>query len=92
MADHADCDECRKITLELREAWAEAWLSAGEEFRTAWIGLIGGTEEAAERAEKIFPKTTIERKHSERVRQAIRAKFTHEAQTGHKIPLRRNIR
>jgi len=80
------CEECQKIKRELREAWAEAWLSAGEEFRTAWVGLIGGTEEDAVRAEEIFPRAKIPG--ADRVRQAVFKKFRHEAQTGHKIPLR----
>lgn len=86
----AACDECRKIKVELREAWRDAWFSADEEFRAAWLGLLGGTEDDAARAEELFPKANIERKRAERVRQAIMAKFMHEAQTGHKIPLREN--
>jgi hypothetical protein len=90
-ADCDDCDECRKITLELREAWMEAWLSADEGFRAAWLALSGGTEEDAARAEALFPKANIEHRHAERLRQAIMIKFRHEAQTGHKIPLRESI-
>lgn len=84
----ADCDECRKIRLELREAWMDAWLSADKEFRSAWLALLGGTEEGAERAEEFFPKANIAPKRAERVRQALMMKFRHETQTGHKIPLR----
>jgi hypothetical protein len=91
MIGPADCDECRKITLELREAWMDAWLSADEEFRAAWLSLPGGTEEDAERAEELFPKANIKHEHAERLRQAIMMKFRHETQTGHKIPLRRSI-
>jgi hypothetical protein len=89
MAAFADCEECRKITMELREAWAEAWLSADDEFRAAWLALPGGTEEDAQRAEELFPKANIN--NAERVRQAVIMKFRHEAQTGHKIPLRGSI-
>jgi hypothetical protein len=80
------CDECRKITDELREAWFDAWLSADQELRDAWRGLIGGTEEDAARAAEIFPKALV--KSPDRVRRAIMMKFEHEARTGHKIPLR----
>jgi len=90
MAVSADCDECRKIKLELSEAWMDAWLSADKEFRAAWLGLFGGTEEDAQRAEDLFPKAKIEPKRAERVRQAVMMKFRHETQSGHKIPLRRN--
>jgi hypothetical protein len=87
MATTAACEECRKIKMGLREAWMEAWLSADEEFRAPWLGLLGGTEDDAARAEELFPKANIEHKRAERVRQAIMAKFSHEALTGHKIPL-----
>jgi hypothetical protein len=91
MTASADCEECRKITLELREAWTDAWLSADEEFRKTWLALRGGTEEDVARAEELFPKANIERKRAERLQQAIMIKFRHEAQTGHKIPLRESI-
>ena len=77
--------------MALREAWAEAWLSADEEFRAAWLALPGGTEEDAARAEELFPKANIEPGRADRLRQAIMIKFRHEAQTGHKIPLRKSI-
>jgi hypothetical protein len=87
----AKCDECRKIKAELHEAWMDAWLSADEEFRAAWLALPGGTEEDAARAEELFPKANVEHNRAERLRQAIMTKFRHEAQTGHKIPLRESI-
>jgi hypothetical protein len=86
-----DCDECRKIRMELHEAWMDAWLETDEEFRAAWLGLLGGTEEDATRAEELFPKANVKQEHAERLRQAIMVKFRHEAQTGHKIPLRKSI-
>jgi hypothetical protein len=89
MTASADCEECRKITLELREAWMDAWLSADEEFRKAWLALRGGTEEDVAHAEELFPKANI--KSAERVQKAIFMKFRHEAMTGHKIPLRESI-
>ena len=87
MTASANCDECGKIKLELREAWMDAWLSAGEEFRAAWLALPGGTEEDAARAEEIFPTAGIRHRQAERLRQAVMTKFAHEARTGHKIPL-----
>ncbi|MGC2334046.1 MAG: hypothetical protein WA581_21520 [Candidatus Acidiferrales bacterium] len=89
MTASADCDECRKIKLELREAWMDAWFSADEEFRVTWLALPGGTEEDAARAEELFPKANIKHKQAERLRQGVMTKFAHEAGTGHKIPLRR---
>ena len=91
MTASADCEDCRKITLELREAWMEAWLSADEEFRKTWLALRGGTEEDAARAEELFPKANIEHKRAERLRKAVLMKFRHEAMTSHKIPLRESI-
>lgn len=91
MANDAACDECQRITRELREAWTEAWLSADEEFRAAWLALPGGTEEDAARAEELFPRANIEHKRADRLRQAIMTKFKHETQTGHKISLRESI-
>jgi hypothetical protein len=85
----ADCDECRKIKLELREAWIDAWLETDPGFRAAWLGLLGGTEEDAERAEELFPKANIAHEHAERVPQAVMMKLSHEARTAHKITLRR---
>lgn len=87
MVSPADCEECRKIKLELREAWMNAWLSADEEFRAAWLALPGGTEEDAARAEELFPRANIEHERAERLRKAVMTKFAHEARTGHKIPL-----
>ncbi len=81
------CDECRRIALELREAWTEAWLSTDDEFRAAWTGLLGGTEEDLARAEEIFPRTKVA--NADQLRKVVMKKFEHEALTGHKIPLHR---
>ena len=67
----------------------DAWLSADEEFRAAWLALPGGAEEDAARAEELFPKANV--KNAERVQKAIFMKFRHEAMTGHRIPLRESI-
>jgi len=83
----SSCDECRKIAIELREVWTEAWLSTDDEFRAAWTGLLGGTEEDLARAEEIFPRTKVA--NADRLRKAVMKKFKHETLTGHKIPLRR---
>jgi hypothetical protein len=45
MVAPAACDECRKIKLELREAWMDAWLETDPEFRAAWLGLFGGPKQ-----------------------------------------------
>jgi hypothetical protein len=56
------CKECEAIALELREAYADAWISSDQESRDAWIAtykLIGGTEEDAVRAEELVSSAQI---------------------------------
>jgi hypothetical protein len=56
------CKECEAIALELREAYADAWISSDQESRDAWIAtykLIGGKEEDAVRAEELVSSAQI---------------------------------
>ena len=85
--DKIACDDCAAIARELRTAYIETWLSAGPEFREAWLAatkLKGGTEDDVLRAEALFPKAQL--KSSPRIGDALRRKFVHEATTGHTVP------
>ena len=80
------CKECEAIALELREAYADAWISSDQGSRDAWIAtykLVGGTEEDAVRAEELVSSAQF--RDALRVKQAIRRKFAHEARSGHKV-------
>ena len=81
------CKECRAIAQELRNAYLRTWLSAGPEFRDAWLAaskLRGGTEEDVRRAEELFPKAQL--KDSPEINDALRKKYVHEAVSGHTVP------
>jgi hypothetical protein len=83
------CDECVSIRQELAEAYAKEWAAADRATRDAWSavwGMIGGSEEDAERAEELSARATI--KDRPRIRTALMKAMTHTAQTGHRIPLR----
>jgi hypothetical protein len=67
--------------------WTVARDEPGVSRGVAWP--VRGTEADAERAEELFPKAKVTQKQSERLLKAIMARFSHEARTGHKIPLRR---
>jgi hypothetical protein len=84
MNNFAACKECEAIALELREAYADAWISSDEESRDAWIAtykLIGGTEEDAVRAEQLAP--SAEFSEPLRINRAIHRKFAHDAFWAH---------
>jgi hypothetical protein len=89
MNPRASCDECEAIEQELREAYADAWISSDQASRDALAAihkLMGGTEEDAERAEALIPNARFE--DPLRINRALHRKFAHEARSGHKIPLR----
>ena len=81
------CAECEAITTELGEVYAEAWFSCDEKTKEIWLavyGMIGGTEDNAEKAEEVtrglelpgrgytgFPKAN-------RIGQVLQRKFAHE--------------
>jgi hypothetical protein len=80
------CHECEAIAREIREAYADAWISGDQAFRDASMAtlkLIGGTEEDAARAEVLIalarPRTSLG------ISQTFRRKFAHQARSGHKI-------
>jgi len=55
MASCNDCDECRALAQDLRDAYADA--SSNPAVRDAWLAthkMIGGTEEDAQRAEELL--------------------------------------
>jgi hypothetical protein len=57
MASSKDCDECRGLTQDLRDAYADFWASSDQAVRDAWLAthkMIGGTEEDAQRAEELL--------------------------------------
>jgi hypothetical protein len=86
MNNFAACKECEVIALELREAYADAWISSDEESRDAWIAtykLIGGTEEDALRAEQLVSAAQF--RDPLRINQALGRKLAHEARSGHKV-------
>jgi hypothetical protein len=72
------CKECRAIAQELRSAYLRTWLSAGPEFRDAWLAAskLG--------AEKPFPKAQL--KDSPEINDVLRKKYVHEAVSGHTVP------
>ena len=96
------CRECEAIALEINDAFREAWASKDQRFREACASayhLLGGTEEELERAEAVLPKFKPEQNmellptlkpnlNLSRAGHAVRKKLTHEALTGHKIPIR----
>jgi hypothetical protein len=85
--DQPICQECRAIAHDIRNAYLETWLTAGPEFRDAWLAaskLMGGTEDDVLRAEELFPKAQL--KGSPKIADALRRKFVHEAVSGHKVP------
>jgi hypothetical protein len=86
MGDRAHCDECEAIAEELGEAYADAWFSADQVSKDAWIAvrtLIGGTEQDAVRAEEVILRARFQ--NPLRINQALQRKFAHEARSGHKI-------
>jgi len=89
MNDGAACEECESIGRELREAYAEAWLSSDQATRDALIAvrnIIGGTDEDVERAEELVASGRFQ--NFEGYRRAVRTMFKHLVRTGHKVPRR----
>jgi hypothetical protein len=57
MASSSDCDVCRALAQDLRDAYADVWASSGQAVRDAWLAtrkMIGGTEEDAQRTEELL--------------------------------------
>jgi hypothetical protein len=57
MASSNDCDECRALAQNLRDAYSDALASSDQAVRDGWLAtlkMIGGTEEDAQRAEELL--------------------------------------
>jgi hypothetical protein len=99
------CAECEAIAKELSEVYADAWASSDEETKEAWLavyGMIGGTEDDAEKAEELtrgvpFPEPLgvvfgspvrgyTGFPKANAIAQLLQRKFAHEAHSRHKIP------
>ena len=94
-----DCDECRALAQDLRDAYADACSDpAVRDAQLATRKMIGGTEEDAQRAEellKALPKaerygTSIPQGLSlvnPKLREVFRNMALHFARTGHSVRL-----
>jgi hypothetical protein len=97
MASSNDCDECRALAQDLRDAYVDA--SSDQAVRDAWLAtrkMIGGTEEDAQRAEQLLkplPQALRYDTHTPsglslvnpKLREAFRKLFLHFARTGHTV-------
>jgi hypothetical protein len=98
------CAECEAITTELGEVYAEAWFSCDGKTKEVWLavyGMIGGTEDDAEKAEEVtrglpFPEPRGSLfglpgrgytgfPKANKIAQVLQRKFAHEARSRHKI-------
>jgi hypothetical protein len=83
----ASCVECREITRRLKEAYTERCL-LNQAAKDALDALVGGTEEDAERAEKLLatykyhPNPGLQNI-PERLRTVFRQASLHLVRTGH---------
>ena len=74
MGSAAECDECRAIAQDLRDAYADAWASSDQAVRDAWPAthkMIGGTEEDAQLAEELLKALLQAERHNVRIPQAL---------------------
>jgi hypothetical protein len=81
------CGECYAIAREIADAYAEAWLSADDKFKAAWIArnrLIGGTEDDFLRAEELS-RQVKSAAGSAKIGNAIVKMHAHQARTGHRV-------
>jgi len=99
MATSNDCDECRALAQDLREAYADA--SSDQAVRDAWLAtqkMIGGTEEDAQRAEELLKALPRTERYDTRIpnglflvnpklRKVFRNMALHFARTGHSVRL-----
>jgi hypothetical protein len=100
MGSADECDECRAIAQDLRDAYADAWASSDQAVRDAWLAtrkMIGGTEEDAQRAEELLKALPPAESYNARIpqslspdnpkyREALLNMFLHFARTGHRVP------
>ena len=100
MGSAEECEECRAIAQDLRDAYADAWASSDQAVRDAWLAtrrMIGGTEEDAQRAEELLKALPQAERYKARIpqslspdnpkyREALLNMFLHFARTGHRVP------
>ena len=96
MASSNDCDECRALAQNLRDAYADA-LASSDQVRDGWLAthkMIGGTEEDAQRAEELLKPLPQAGRFDTRIpqglsrvnpklREVFRNMALHFARTGH---------
>jgi hypothetical protein len=96
MATSNECEVCRALAQDLRDAYADVWASSDQAVRDAWLAthkMIGGTEEDAQRAEELLnalPQARIPQGLSlvnPKLREAFRNMALHFARTGHRVRL-----
>jgi hypothetical protein len=97
MASSNDCDECRALAQDLRDAYVDA--SSDQAVRDAWLAtrkMIGGTEEDAQRAEQLLKPLPQALRYDTRIpqglslvnpklREVFRNMALHFARTGHTV-------
>jgi hypothetical protein len=103
MATSNECDACRALAQDLRDAYADFWASSDQAVRDAWLAthrMIGGTEEDAQRAEELLRALPQAESYDPRIppalfrdnpklREVIRNMNLHLAHTGHivRVPI-----
>jgi hypothetical protein len=99
MAYPDECDECRALAQELRDAYDDAWASSDRAFRDAWLAsyrIIGGTEDDVQRFEELLAALPREEMYSARIPRGFFPRFPrcrdafgkmalHFARTGHSV-------
>jgi hypothetical protein len=99
MATSDECDECRALAQDLRDAYAD--VCSDPAVRDAWLAthkMIGGTEEDAQRAEELLKALPQAGAYDPRISPAlfhdnpkfhavIRNMTLHFARTGHRVRL-----
>jgi hypothetical protein len=97
MASSDNCDECRALVQDLRDAYADA--CSDPAVRDSWLAthkMIGGTEEDAQRAEELLKALPKAEKYgtgipqglslvNPKLREAFRDLALHFARTGHSV-------
>jgi hypothetical protein len=74
MATSDDCDVCRALAQEIRDAYADLWASSDQAVRDARLAthkMIGGTEEDAQRAEDLLKALPQTERHDPRIPQGF---------------------
>jgi hypothetical protein len=98
MATSDECDECRALAQDVRDAYADIWASSDQAVRDAWLAthkMIGGTEEDAQRAEELLKALPQTERYDTRIpglplvnpklQEAFRNMAIHFARTGHTV-------